>query len=68
MKVNFFVCHQRFLFLSHEFSGDKEAFQKGKTIRKGSPKQKLIADIVKMLDDLKDSENGGFKGYGEKHN
>jgi hypothetical protein len=23
---------------------------------------------VKMLDDLKESENGGFEGYGEKHN
>jgi hypothetical protein len=23
---------------------------------------------VKMLDDLKELENGGFEGYGEKHN
>jgi hypothetical protein len=23
---------------------------------------------MKMLDDLKESENGGFKDYGEKHN
>jgi hypothetical protein len=41
---------------------------KGKTIRKGPPKQKLGADIMKMLGDLKESENGEFEGYGEKHN
>jgi hypothetical protein len=31
-------------------------------------KRKLKADIVKMLDDLKKSENGGFDGYDQKHN
>jgi hypothetical protein len=41
---------------------------KGKIIRKGPPKQKLGAYIMKMLDDLKESENGEFEGYGEKHN
>jgi hypothetical protein len=41
---------------------------KGKTIRKGPPKRKLEADITKMLNDLKEIENGEFKGYGEKHN
>jgi hypothetical protein len=54
--------------LSHEFRGDKESFQKGKSIRKGTPKRKLGADIIKMLDELKESQNGGFEGYGEKHN
>jgi hypothetical protein len=41
---------------------------KDKTIRKWPPKRKLRADIMKMLDDLKESENGVFKGYGENHN
>jgi hypothetical protein len=54
--------------LSHEFRGDKQSFLKDKTVRKGPPKQNLRADIMKMLDNLKESENGGFKGYGEKHN
>jgi hypothetical protein len=67
-KVTFFDCHQRFLLLSHEFRGDKQSFLKDKTIRKGPPKRKLGADIMKMLNDLKESENGGFEGYGEKHN
>jgi hypothetical protein len=43
-------------------------FQKGKTVRKGPPKRKLGANIMKMLDGLKESENGGFKGYDKKHN
>jgi hypothetical protein len=67
-KINFFDYHRRFLSLSHKFRGDKKSFQKGKTVRKGPPKQKLGADIMKILDDLKGSENGGFKGYCEKHN
>jgi hypothetical protein len=67
-KVSFFDYHQRFLPLSHEFESDKESFQKGKSVRKGSPKQKLRADIIKMLDEFKESQNGGFEGYGEKHN
>jgi hypothetical protein len=54
--------------LSHEFKSDKESFQKGKSIRKEPPMQKLGADIVKMLDELKESQNGGFEGYDEKHN
>jgi hypothetical protein len=37
-KLSFFDCHQRFLLFSHEFRGDKESFQKGKSIRKGPPK------------------------------
>jgi hypothetical protein len=40
-KVSFFDYHQIFLPLSHEFRGDKESFQKGESIRKGPPKQKL---------------------------
>jgi hypothetical protein len=54
-KVSFFDCHQRFLPLSHEFRGDKESFQKDKRVRKGLPKRKLGADIVKMLGELKES-------------
>jgi hypothetical protein len=54
--------------LSHEFRGDKESFQEGKVIIKGPPKQKLRADIVKMLSELKESQNGGFECYDEKHN
>jgi hypothetical protein len=67
-KVSFFDCHQRFLPLSHEFKGDKESFKKGKSVRKVPPKQKLGADIVKMLGELNESQDGGFDGYGEKHN
>jgi hypothetical protein len=67
-KVSFFDCQRRFLPLRHEFRGDKESFKKGRNIRKGPPKQKLEADIVKMLGELKKSQDGGFKGYGEKHN
>jgi hypothetical protein len=37
-KVNFFDCHQRLLPLCHEFRGDEESFQKGKSVRKGPPK------------------------------
>jgi hypothetical protein len=53
--------------LSHEFRGDKESFQKGKSVIKGPPNRKLRADIMKMLDELKESQNGGFKGYDKKH-
>jgi hypothetical protein len=42
--------------LSHQDRGDKKAFMKGKTIKKGSPKQKLGADIIQMLDNLKETE------------
>jgi hypothetical protein len=34
----------------------KRIFLKGKTIRKGSSKQKLRVDIIEMLDDIKESE------------
>jgi hypothetical protein len=40
---------------------------KGKTIRKGPPKQKFRTDIIKVLDDLKELENGVFEGYIENH-
>jgi hypothetical protein len=33
-----------------------QSFLKGKTVRKGPPKQKFGADIIQMLDDLKESE------------
>jgi hypothetical protein len=48
--------------------GMTRLFLKGKTIRKGSPKQKFGADIIKMLNDLKESENGVFDGYSKNHN
>jgi hypothetical protein len=57
-KVTFFYCHERFLPLSHPFRGDRKSFTKGKTVKKGPPKQKLGVDITKMLDDLMESENG----------
>jgi hypothetical protein len=41
---------------------------KGKIVRKGSPKQKYGADIMERLDDLKESENGVFEGYGKNDN
>jgi hypothetical protein len=67
-KVSFFDCHQRFLSLNHEFRNDTRSFLKGKTIRKGALKRKFRADIIQKLDDLKDSENGVFEGYGINHN
>jgi hypothetical protein len=39
---------------------------KGKIVRKRSTKRKLRANIMKMLNDLKESENDEFKAYGEK--
>jgi hypothetical protein len=67
-KVSLFDCRRRFLPLNHPFRSDRQSFLKGKTVRKGRPNRKLGADITKMLDDLKESENGEFEGYGEKHN
>jgi hypothetical protein len=67
-KVSFFDCHRRFLPFSHKYRGDNESFKKGKSIIKGPPKQKLRADIMKMLIKLMESQDGGFDGYGEKHN
>jgi hypothetical protein len=67
-KFTFFDCHQRFVSLNHLFRSDRRSFMKGKTIRKGSPKRKLGANIMKMLDDLKESENDVFKGYTKNHN
>jgi hypothetical protein len=67
-KVSFFDYHQRFLPSNHSFNNDTWSFLKGKTVRKGSPKRKFGADIIKILDDLKESENDVFKGYSENHN
>jgi hypothetical protein len=67
-KVSFFDCHQRFLPSNHPFRNDTRSFLKGKTVRKGLPKQELRADIMERLDDLKESKNGVFEGYGENHN
>jgi hypothetical protein len=46
----------------------KSRFRKSKSVRKGPPKRKLGVDTVKILGELKESQNGGFEGYGEKHN
>jgi hypothetical protein len=54
-KVSFFDCHQRFLPSNYAFRNDTRPFLKDKTVRKGSPKKKFEADIIKMLDDLKES-------------
>jgi hypothetical protein len=43
-------------------------FLKDKTIRKGYKSKKYGPDIMKILDDLKELENGELNGYGEKHN
>jgi hypothetical protein len=67
-KVSFFDCHRRFLPSNHEFRNDTWSFLKGKTVRKGSLKQKFSADIIQKLDDLKETENGVFEGYGVNHN
>jgi hypothetical protein len=67
-KFTFFNCHRRFLLLNHPFRSDRQLFLKGKTVKKGPPKQKLRVEIMKMLDDLKKLENGVFEGYGENHN
>jgi hypothetical protein len=66
-KVSLFDCHRRFLPSNHSFRNDRRSFLKGKTIRKGPLKQKFGADIIKILNDLKESENGVFEGYGENH-
>jgi hypothetical protein len=44
------------------------SFKKGKSIRKGPPKRKLRADIMKMIGELKESHDGGFECYDKKHN
>jgi hypothetical protein len=67
-KVSFFYCHRRFLPSNHSFRNDTRSFLKGKTVRKGPPKRKFGTDIIKMLNDPKESENGVFEGYGENHN
>jgi hypothetical protein len=54
--------------LESPFEGDEELFMKGKIVRKGPTKQKLRADIIQVLDDLKESENSKFEGYSENHN
>jgi hypothetical protein len=67
-KVTFFYCHRRFLPLNHSFRSDRRSFLKVKNVKKGSPKQILGADIMEMLDDLKESENDVFEGYDENYN
>jgi hypothetical protein len=67
-KVTIFDCHRRFLPLKHPFKSGRRSFLKEKTVRKGPPKRKLRVDITKMLDDLKEVENGEFEYYSEKHN
>jgi hypothetical protein len=43
-------------------------FLEGKIIRKGPPKQKFRADIIKMLDDMNQTKNDVFKSYSENQN
>jgi hypothetical protein len=38
------------------------------TVIKRAPKQKLGLVITRMLDELKELENGEFEGYDEEHN
>jgi hypothetical protein len=67
-NVSFFDCHRRFLPSNHKLRNDKQSFLKGKPFRKGPLKQKFGANVIQMLDDLKESENGVFEGYGVNHN
>jgi hypothetical protein len=53
-KVSFFDCHRRFFPLNHSFRNGTRSFLKGKTVIKGPLKRKFGADIIKMLDDLKE--------------
>jgi hypothetical protein len=68
MAGPFFDCHQGFLPSNHEFRNDTRSFLKGKTVRKGPLKQNVGADTIQMLNDLKESENGVFDGYGVNNN
>jgi hypothetical protein len=52
-KITFFDCHQRFIPLNQLFRSDRRSFLKDKPVRKGSPKRKFRANIMKTLDDLK---------------
>jgi mRNA-degrading endonuclease RelE of RelBE toxin-antitoxin system len=45
----------------------KSRFRKARELER-PPKRKLKADIMKMLNALKESQNGGFEGYSKKHN
>jgi hypothetical protein len=67
-KVSFIDCHRIFLPSNYPFRSDRRSFLKGKTVRKGSPKQKLGADIMEMFDDLKELENSVFEGCSKNHN
>jgi hypothetical protein len=42
--------------------------RKARELEKGHQSEKLGADITQMIDDLKESGNGKFEGYGENHN
>jgi hypothetical protein len=46
----------------------KSCFRKARALEKGPPRRKLRVDIVKMLGELKKSQNGEFEGYGKKYN
>jgi hypothetical protein len=45
----------------------KSRLRKARALEK-CHQSELRADIVKMLGELKKSQDGGFEGYGEKHN
>jgi hypothetical protein len=67
-KVSFFIVIEgSFRRITHS-GNDTRLFLKGRTVRKGPPKRKFGADIIKMLDDLKELESCGFEGYGENIN
>jgi hypothetical protein len=61
-KLSFFDCHRRLLPSNHPFRSDRQSFLKGKPVRKGPPKRKLRANIMEMLDELKESKNDVFEG------
>jgi hypothetical protein len=46
-KVSFFYCHQRFLPSNHPFRNETWLLLKGKTVRKGPPKQKIRGNYHK---------------------
>ena len=67
-KVCFFDCHRRFLPLNHHFRNDTQSFRKGKRVREGPPKRLNGEEIIQWHQQLKDSNEGGFIGYGVEHN
>jgi hypothetical protein len=67
-KVSFFIVNKDSFPLVTSSGVTKSHLTKARVLKKGPPKRKLRADIVKMFGELKESQDGGFEGYGEKHN